>query len=174
MNGTNWVLALWISLFPVEETRLTECHKTCVASPMGEQLVMHFEGYSPYPYKDAAGYPTIGYGHLITPTSRYSIPLLPDEAKKLLRSDLKKASKGVNRQVNVPLAQHRADAVISFTFNLGEGALQKSTLRKRINANRHEDVPNELSKWVYADGKKLTGLVRRRQAEAVLYMAPQQ
>jgi lysozyme len=60
---------------------------------------------------------------------------------------------------------------VSFTFNLGAGALQRSTLRRKVNREEHADVPAELSKWVWAGGKKLKGLVRRRSAESHFYVA---
>jgi len=61
------------------------------------------------------------------------------------------------------------DAMVSFTFNLGSGALQRSTLPRLVNREEHSDVPAELIKWVWADGRKLKGLVKRRGAEAGLY-----
>ncbi|MFM5394388.1 lysozyme [Aeromonas veronii] len=61
------------------------------------------------------------------------------------------------------------DALVSFTFNLGAGALQRSTLRLKANRGEHESVPAELMKWAWAAGKKLPGLVRRRQAEGACY-----
>ena len=59
---------------------------------------------------------------------------------------------------------------ISFTFNLGSGALQRSTLRRKVNREEHADVPAELMKWVWAGGRKLKGLVKRRAAEINIYI----
>jgi lysozyme len=56
-----------------------------------------------------------------------------------------------------------------FTFNCGEGSLRRSTLRRRLNAGNRSAVRSELMKWVYSGGKKLPGLVRRRQAEGALF-----
>lgn len=67
----------------------------------------------------------------------------------------------------------RFDALVSFTFNLGGGALQRSTLRRKVNREEHEDVPREFLRWVWAGGRKLRGLVRRREAEALLYQGLQ-
>ena len=61
------------------------------------------------------------------------------------------------------------DALVSFAFNLGSGALQRSTLRRKINRDDHLAVPAEFRRWVWAGGRKLKGLVRRRKAEAVMY-----
>lgn len=62
-----------------------------------------------------------------------------------------------------------SDALVSFTYNLGSGALQRSTLRRVINRQSHHNVPSQLMRWVWAGGRKLRGLVRRREAEANLY-----
>lgn len=147
----------------------TLCHDQCQTSEAGIVLVQNFEGYSPVPYKDAAGLDTIGIGHLIRPGEDITIPLMPPDAHRLLKQDLRIAEKGVNRQVHVPLYQNQFDATVSWTFNLGEGALKTSTMLKRMNAERHEEVPKEMKRWVYAGGKKLRGLENRRAAEAELY-----
>ena len=68
-----------------------------------------------------------------------------------------------------PLKQHQLDALVSFTFNCGEGALASSTLRKRLNRGEYAAVPQELNKWVMSGGRRLEGLVRRRKAEGALF-----
>ena len=75
------------------------------------------------------------------------------------------------RLISVPLTVGQFDALVSFTFNLGAGALQRSTLRRKVNLGEHESVPAELMKWVWAAGKRLPGLVRRRQAEGAAYVS---
>ena len=75
----------------------------------------------------------------------------------------------VNARVSVPLFQGQFDAVVSWTYNLGEGALKSSTMLKKINAARHDEVPGQIKRWNRAGGKVLTGLERRREAEAALY-----
>lgn len=144
------------------------CRSNCKTSEDGVSLIAYFEGYSPVVYEDAAGYPTIGYGHLILRGEKFTY-LDPLSARKLLKTDIGRHERPVNRMVKVPLQQNQFDAIVSFTFNLGEGALQSSTLLKRVNAERHEDVPNQLNRWIFAGGKKLQGLVLRREAEAVMY-----
>jgi GH24 family phage-related lysozyme (muramidase) len=91
------------------------------------------------------------------------------EATELLRRDVRIAERAVLRLISVPLTDGQFDALVSFTFNLGAGALQRSTLRRKVNRGEHEGVPAELMKWVWAAGKKLPGLVRRWQAEGVAY-----
>ena len=79
------------------------------------------------------------------------------------------AERAVLRLISVPLTDGQFDALVSFTFNLGAGALQRSTLRRKVNHGEHESVPAELMKWVWAAGKRLPGLIRRRKAEALHY-----
>ena len=75
------------------------------------------------------------------------------------------------RLIRVPLEDGQFDALSSFAFNLGGGALQRSTLRRKVNREEHDAVPDEFRRWVWAGGRKLKGLVRRRAAEAALYAA---
>lgn len=141
-------------------------------SKQGLDLICRFEGFSPVIYICPAGYPTIGYGHLITEANkeRFLDGVDEDEALELLRSDVGKAERTVLRLITVPLTQGQFDALVSFTFNLGSGALQRSTLRRKVNREEHHDVPAEFMKWVWADGRKLKGLVKRRAAEVKMYV----
>ena len=79
------------------------------------------------------------------------------------------AERAVLPLIRVPLEDGRFDALCSFTFNLGAGALQRSTLRRKVNREEHGAVPAEFRRWVFAGGRKLKGLMRRREAEAGLY-----
>jgi len=118
-----------------------------------------------------AGYPTIGYVHLVTEANKEQFldGVDEDEALELLRKDVAVAERAVLRLITVPLTQGQFDALVSFTFNLGSGALQRSTLRQKVNREEHDDVPAEFMKWVWAGGRKLKGLVKRRKAEAAIY-----
>lgn len=135
----------------------------------GLNLIKEFEGFEPTVYEDAAGYPTIGYGHLIRPGENYSCGISKAEAEALLREDVGVAERAVLRLINVPLSDGQFDALVSFTFNLGSGALQRSTLRRKVNREEHVHVPTEFLRWIWAGGKKLRGLVRRREAEVLFY-----
>jgi lysozyme len=90
-------------------------------------------------------------------------------ALELLTGDAGKAARSVRKLIRVPLNQQQLDALISFTFNCGEGSLAASTLRKRLNRREYAAVPQELNKWVMSGGKRLPGLVRRRKAEGALF-----
>ena len=139
----------------------------------GLSLIKRFEGFEPHIYKDAAGYPTIGYGHLLRAGEAEFFKNGISEAagEALLIKDVLYAEQAVLRLIKVPLTDGQFDALVSFTFNLGSGALQRSTLRRKINSEEHDEVPQQLMRWIWAGGRKLRGLVRRRKAEAVLYLS---
>ena len=88
-----------------------------------------------------------------------------------MQSDLLRYEQAVTRLVKVPLTQGKFDALVSFTFNLGGGALQRSTLRQKINRQDYEGAANEFLKWVRAGGAVSKGLVARRIAERNLFLA---
>jgi len=139
----------------------------------GLNLIKHFEGFEPEIYLDAAGLPTIGYGHLIRKGEHKMFENGISEAagEALLIKDVLLAEQAVCRLINVSLTNGQFDALVSFTFNLGSGALQRSTLRRKVNREEHEEVPEQLLRWVWAGGRKLRGLIRRRKREALLYQA---
>lgn len=137
----------------------------------GLDLVKHHEGFSPKVYICPAGYPTIGYGHLILSYEDFSKGITKSQAEDLLRHDIRIAERAVLRFITVPLTDGQFNALVSFTFNLGGGALQRSTLRRVVNRGDHDGVPQQFMRWVWADGRKLKGLIRRRRDEAALYQA---
>jgi lysozyme len=141
-------------------------------SQNGIALIKRFEGYSAKIYICAAGYPTIGYGHLVRgdEAQLFKHGITEAMAEALLIKDVLSAEKSVLRLIQAPLTDGQFDALVSFTFNLGGGALQRSTLRRKVNRQEHEDVPAEFMKWVWAGGKKLKGLIRRREAEVRFYI----
>lgn len=133
----------------------------------GFALIKRFEGFSPKPYADVAGVPTIGYGHAIRPEESYTT-LTVQEATALLAVDVRRAQASVLRLIIVPLSDGQFDALVSFVFNLGSGRLQASTLRRKINRGE-SGVEQQFMRWVYAGGIKRPGLINRRMAEAALY-----
>jgi len=162
------LLALGLLGSPVDHPP-TPCLGSCKPSPAAIGVIKHFEGYSPVRYQDAAGYDTIGFGHLIRPGEKIPEPLLGEAAERLLQQDITPKAAAVNAHASVPIIQGQSDAVVSWTYNLGEGSLKGSTMRKKINAERHEEVPAPLKRWNKAGGRVLKGLERRREAEAALY-----
>lgn len=135
----------------------------------GIDLIKRFEGFSATVYICPAGYPTIGYGHVVKEGEDFSKGISESQAENLLRQDAQIAERAVLRLITVPLTDGQFDALVSFTYNLGGGALQRSTLRRVINRGEHPEVPRQLMRWVWADGRKLKGLIRRREAEAILF-----
>lgn len=134
----------------------------------GIDLIKRFEGFCSSVYICPAGYPTIGYGHLVRSGESFT-EITETEAEELLRRDVESAERAVLRLVNVPLTDGQFDALVSFTFNLGAGAFQRSTLRRKVNRQAHTEVPAQLMRWVWAGGRKLRGLRNRRSAESILY-----
>lgn len=141
----------------------------------GLGLIKRFEGFSPVIYPDAAGLPTIGYGHLLRPgeAEMFRNGISKEAGVALLIKDVEASEQAVLRLITVPLTDGQFNALVSFTFNLGSGALQRSTLRRKVNREEHAYVPAEFMKWVWAGGRKLEGLIRRREAEAQLYFVVQ-
>ncbi len=141
-------------------------------SQRGIDLIRKHEGLRMRAYLCPAGVWTIGYGHTFgagPPVVAKGMSVSVDEANAILVSDLAKFEAAVARLVKVALTQHQFDALVSFAFNVGQGALAKSTLLKRLNAGRHDAVPAELMKWTKGGGKVLPGLVNRRRDEAALW-----
>jgi len=134
----------------------------------GIDLIKRFEGFSSKVYICPAGYPTIGYGHLVRSGESFN-EISETEAEEILRKDVESAERAVLRLVSVPLTDGQFDALVSFTFNLGSGAFQRSSLRRKVNRQAHAEVPEQLMRWVWAGGRKLNGLRKRRSAESILY-----
>jgi lysozyme len=137
------------------------------------ELIRAYEGLRLEPYRDAAGFWTIGYGHLISRNRKAPRPqpITRAQAEELLLIDIEREAGHVLRNVKVPLKDGQYGALVSFTFNLGGGALKASTLLRFVNQERHSEVPAQFMRWVHAGGRRLNGLVRRRKAEAAMYEA---
>jgi lysozyme len=147
-------------------------------SPAGAAFISRFEGFRSKLYNDPspARNATIGFGHLVhagpingKEPQEFRLGITKKRALDLLRGDAAAAAKAVRTAVKVPLNQQQFDALVSFTFNLGSGNLRQSTLLKKLNAGQYAAVPQELRKWVKANGSTLPGLVSRRGAEGVLF-----
>ena len=120
-----------------------------------------------HPYVCPAGFWTIGYGHLCDPTHP---PISEDEGEAYLTRDMVTALDATLRYCPVLATEPegRLAAIVDFTFNLGAGRLQTSTLRRRVNQRDWGASAQELSRWIYGGGKALPGLVARRKVEAAL------
>lgn len=145
-------------------------------SDRGARFIGRFEGFRSQLYDDAAGHCTIGYGHLVhrgncdgSEPAEFQAGITEQRAIELLQEDAAVAAAAINAAVAVPLEQHQFDALVSFVFNVGTGAFNRSTLLRRLNASDYDAVPSELNKWVNAGGQRLQGLVTRRAAEGALF-----
>ena len=132
------------------------------------QLIKHFEGFRAHPYLCPAGLKTVGYGHVMEASFALPLPLSPHDGEALLAQDVACMRRCV-RRLAPSLAWHREEALVSFVFNVGPFAFMRSTLRRRILRGDHEGAANEFHKWIWAGGRKLGGLIRRRAQEADLY-----
>lgn len=141
-------------------------------SDQGVKLIQSFEGLRLMSYVCPAGVLTIGYGHTSAAGAPSVVPRMKvtvEEATKTLCADLGRFERGTESLVKVDITQNQFDALVSFAFNCGLGALKRSTLLKRVNAKRFDDVPAEFMKWNKAGGRALAGLTRRRRAEVEVW-----
>ena len=137
------------------------------------KMLAHHEGVRQKPYKCPAGLWTVGVGHLIgdgkTFPDSWNKTFTLDEVYDILAKDVVRFERGVNKYITVPLRQNEFDALVSFSFNLGLGVLQRSTLRQALNRGDKEGAITSLLKYNKAGGKVLKGLDNRRKDEAALF-----
>lgn len=152
-------------------------------SSLGRKFLALQEGFRCQPYRDVAGFLTIGVGHFITQSERssgrieingqpvkYTLHgLTTQQVYDLLGQDVGRFEYAVNQAIQVPLAQHQFDALVSLAFNIGACAFKESSLVRAINEGRWEDVPVQFMRWTRAAGKVLKGLERRRRAEVYVW-----
>lgn len=151
-------------------------------SDNGRALLTQWEGKENRVYRDSAGLPTIGVGHLLTRDEissgkilidgmpvKYGNGLADQQIDKLLEQDLAWAESAVNTYIDVELNQNQFDALVSFTFNIGKQAFHSSTLRRVLNQGRYDLVPEQLARWNRAGGNVIQGLIKRRKHEIDLF-----
>ena len=140
----------------------------------GIELIKRFEGFSSTPYLCPADVPTIGYGNTRRfDGSRVAMddePISEADGEALLAHELLSFERSVDKLITAELTQVMFDALVSFTYNLGSGNLQSSTLRMKLNRGNYEGAADEFPKWRKAQGRVLQGLVRRRIAERKLFL----
>ena len=135
-----------------------------------DNLLKKFEGCKLKAYRCPANVCTIGYGHTSAagaPEVTEGLTITQARAEEVLKIDILKYERAVDELVKVELTQNQFDVLVDFAYNAGVGALKSSTLLKKVNAGKFDDVPAELMKWTKGGGKVLPGLVRRRQAAVV-------
>jgi lysozyme len=137
-------------------------------SAEGVALIKKFEGCELEAYQCSANVWTIGYGH--TRGVEDGDSCSQEDAERMLVEDLEEFEGYVNDIVECPLEQNQFDALVAWTYNLGPTNLRESTLLIRLNEEDYNDVPTQIRRWNKAGGKVLDGLVRRREAEALLFL----
>lgn len=137
-------------------------------SSNGIKLIKQFEGCHLTAYKCPGGKWTIGYGH--TARVKQGQKITQAQADKFLKADLKTFENAVNSCVKVNITQNQFDALVSFAYNCGAGALKTSTLLKKLNKKDYSGAAKEFPKWNKSNGKVLNGLVKRRVAEMDLFL----
>ena len=134
-------------------------------------LIKRHEGFSPTAYYCPGNKLTIGYGHVLK--NKLDRTITVDEANDLLNYDLISLEKQLNKLLTInkiQLNQNQYDAIISFVFNIGITKFKNSTLFKHLKNNDFLKAALEFNKWIYASGKIQQGLVKRREAEASLFI----
>ena len=151
-------------------------------SQHGIDLITQWEGFEFKVYKDSAGLPTIGVGHLLTKSEltsgkivingvpvQYADGLTSQQVLDLLGQDVGPAAQTVTKDVRVALNQNQFDALASFTFNVGDAAFTGSTLLKLLNQGKYDQVPTQLRRWNKSNGQVIQGLINRRENEIKLW-----
>ena len=138
-------------------------------SAEGLDLIKESEGFRDHVYLDVAGFPTIGYGHLIKPHESFPSGITEAQAAAILATDVQSAEQSVARLVKVALTQGQYDALVDFCFNLGAGRLAGSTLLRELNVGNHQAAGEQLLVWDHAGGVVVAGLKARREAELQLW-----
>lgn len=136
----------------------------------GLSLIKRFEGLELKSYHCSAGKLTIGYGHVIMPLEKQYAEITEEKAEEILKFDLNRFEDIVNQLVKVKLNDNQFSSLVALVFNIGGGNFKSSTLLKLLNEEKYLDIPTEFLKWRMAGGKVLKGLIKRRLAEASLFM----
>ncbi|WP_434632573.1 lysozyme [Chromobacterium sp. CV08] len=137
----------------------------------GLALIKHFEGLRLIAYQDLVGVWTIGYGHTGADV-RAGLRITDAEAEQLLLGDLARFEAGVANAVKVPLNPNQFAALVSFSYNLGLGSLQQSTLLRLLNRGDYAGAAEQFPRWNRAGGNAVAGLTRRRLEEQKLFRTP--
>lgn len=137
-------------------------------------LIKKYEGFRPQSYQDSVGVWTIGYGttRINGEPVKAGMTITEDQAIQYVQLEVNKLWSQIEQVVKVPINDNQMNALVDFAYNLGFNALKTSTLMRYINQSKFEQAASEFGKWVYAGGKVLPGLVKRREAEKQLFIEP--
>jgi lysozyme len=138
-----------------------------IASRRAVELIARRESFRATAYQDSGGVWTIGFG--TTKGVKQGDRITPEVALTRLMEDIASSEKSILSTVTSDLSQYQFDALVSFVYNVGSGAFARSTMRRKINVDDMEGAAREFSRWTFAGGKKLSGLVSRRAEEEKLF-----
>ena len=137
------------------------------------KIIKKFEGLSLKPYYCSSNVKTIGWGHVITKNDKIGASITNERAEELLKQDIANAASCLFRNsLGISLNYNQKAALISFIFNLGGSAFQRSVLRQKLLRGEYTEAAKEFSRWVFVGSKKLKGLEKRRLAEKELFETP--
>ena len=136
-------------------------------SENGLELIKKFEGCETTAYQDSVGVWTIGFGHTKGVEEGQTCSI--EDAESMLADEMDEYEGYINNMVKVELQQHEFDALVAWVYNLGPTNLGESTMLKVLNGGQFDRVPDEMNRWTRAGGEILEGLVRRRQAESLMF-----
>ena len=143
-------------------------------SSKGIDLICEFEGKRLSAYDDGVGIWTIGFGTIKYPNGvrvKKGDTCTLEQAKEYMRHDLIEFKNTVNSSAKVSLTQNQFDALVSLAYNIGSNAFKSSTLVKKLNAGDYKGAADQFNVWVNAGGKRMQGLVNRREKENVLFLS---
>ena len=143
-------------------------------SNKGVDLICEFEGKQLIAYDDGVGIWTIGFGTIKYPNGvrvKKGDTCTLEQAKEYMRHDLIEFEYTVNSSVKVPLNQNQFDALVSLAYNIGSSAFKSSTLVKKLNTGDYQGAADQFNVWINAGGKRMQGLVNRRDREKLLFLS---
>lgn len=143
-------------------------------SNKGVDLICEFEGKRLVAYDDGVGVWTIGFGTIKYPSGnrvKKGDTCTLEQAKEYMRHDLIEFEHTVNSSVKVPLNQNQFDALVSLAYNIGSSAFKSSTLVKKLDSGDYQGAADQFNVWINAGGKRMQGLVNRRDKEKLLFLS---
>ena len=135
-------------------------------------LIKKYEGFRPQSYQDSVGVWTIGYGttRINNQPVKAGMTITEDQALQLVKQEVNKLWSQIESILKVKINDNQMNALVDFAYNLGFNALKTSTLMKYVNESQFDKAADEFGRWVFAGGKVLPGLVKRREAEKHLFL----
>jgi lysozyme len=141
-----------------------------MTSRAGRELIRQFEGERLESYRCPANKWTISVG-VCGPHVTEGMKITQAESDELFAATLRTFELAINKLITAPVSQNQFDAIISLVYNIGLGNFQRSTLLRLLNQGRHRDAVLEFTRWSFANGQQMPGLLRRRRAEMAMFVS---